>query len=59
MINNPASGRVMEKAGMMLEGVLVDELFKDGQFHTLKVYGILNSDQADGTSVVKEKDGLI
>jgi len=55
MINNPASGRVMEKAGMMLEGVLVDELFKDGQFHTLKVYGILNSDQADGTSVVKER----
>ncbi len=42
MINNPASGRVMQKAGMTLEGELADELYKDGQFHTLKVYGILN-----------------
>ena len=39
---NPASGRIMEKAGMKKEGVLVDEVFKGGKFHTLAVYGILN-----------------
>jgi len=40
---NAASGRVMEKAGMRKEGVLVDEVNKDGTFHTLIVYGIINS----------------
>ena len=41
MARNPASGRVMEKAGMSFEGELIDEVLKDGKFHTLKVYGIL------------------
>ena len=42
MIGNPASGRVMEKAGMQREGELADNLLKDGVFHTLAVYGIVN-----------------
>lgn len=41
MLGNPASGRVMMKAGMQREGELVDEILKDGVFHTLVVYGIV------------------
>jgi [ribosomal protein S5]-alanine N-acetyltransferase len=44
LVTNPASGRVMEKAGMTREGDLIDEAFKEGRFHTLRVYGILNED---------------
>jgi [ribosomal protein S5]-alanine N-acetyltransferase len=43
MVNNPASGRVMEKSGMTFEGELRDEVYKDGRYHTLKIYGILNN----------------
>ena len=39
---NPASGRVMAKAGMTKEGEIVDEVLKDGAFHTMVYYGILN-----------------
>ena len=42
MSGNPASGRVMEKAGMRKEGELVDGILKDGVFHTLVVYGIVS-----------------
>ena len=42
MSGNPASGRVMMKNGMRKEGELVDEILKDGAFHTLVVYGIVN-----------------
>ena len=42
--DNVASGRVMAKAGMRKEGELVDEVLKDGTFHTLVVYGILNAE---------------
>ena len=41
LATNPASGRVMQKLGMRLEGELVDETFKDGAFHTLVVYGLI------------------
>ena len=44
---NPASGRVMIKAGMKHEGVLVDEASKDGVFHSLVVYGAINSEQGN------------
>lgn len=44
MAVNPASGRVMQKAGMKFEGELIDEVLKDGRYHTLEVYGILNSE---------------
>jgi len=43
---NPASGRVMEKAGMRQEGVLIDQMIKDGRCHTMIVYGIINSEQS-------------
>jgi ribosomal-protein-alanine N-acetyltransferase len=43
MEKNPASGKVMEKIGMKKEGVLVDEVFKDGEFHTLILYGKINT----------------
>ena len=42
--DNVASGRVMAKAGMRKEGELVDEVLKDGTFHTLVVYGIVNAE---------------
>jgi len=40
---NLSSGRVMQKAGMVLEGVLRDEVVKDGRFLTVRLYGILRS----------------
>jgi RimJ/RimL family protein N-acetyltransferase len=39
---NHSSGRVMEKAGMVREGVLQDEVFKDGRYISVELYGILN-----------------
>jgi len=42
-VGNHSSGRVMEKAGLVREGVLRDEVIKDGRFVTVVVYGILRS----------------
>ena len=44
MAVNPASGRVMEKAGMTREGVSPQALKKTGQFHDLVFYGVLRRD---------------
>ncbi len=44
MGNNPASGQVMEKAGMKYEGILRKHVCKNGTFHDLIVYGILKED---------------
>jgi RimJ/RimL family protein N-acetyltransferase len=41
ILGNDASERVMIKAGMRKEGELVDEILKDGCFHTLGVYGLI------------------
>lgn len=38
---NHSSGRVMEKAGMIREGVLQDEVMKDGRYITVELYGIV------------------
>ena len=38
---NPASGRVMQKIGMIFEGILREHLLKDGRFEDVAVYGIL------------------
>jgi ribosomal-protein-alanine N-acetyltransferase len=38
---NPASGKVMQKAGMQQEGILRKDFFKNGQFADMVVYGIL------------------
>jgi ribosomal-protein-alanine N-acetyltransferase len=40
-VENPASGRVMQKAGMAREGVLRDEVVKDGHYVAVELYGIL------------------
>ena len=40
-VGNVSSGRVMQKAGMLREGVLRDEVVKDGRFVTVEIYGIL------------------
>jgi [ribosomal protein S5]-alanine N-acetyltransferase len=42
---NPASGRVMEKAGMQLEGVLREEHVKNGEYRDSRLYGIIRSDR--------------
>lgn len=41
---NPASGKVMQKLGMKYEGTLRQEMFKDGEFCDLAVYGLLKSE---------------
>jgi RimJ/RimL family protein N-acetyltransferase len=41
LIGNEASKRVMVKAGMRKEGELIDEIYKDGAFHTVDVYGLV------------------
>ena len=43
MLGNHASERVMVKAGMRKEGELVDEVYKDGAFRTLGVYGLVKT----------------
>lgn len=48
---NPASGRVMEKSGMKKEGMLCDEVFKDGRFHTIVVYGLINSEDSSAANL--------
>jgi RimJ/RimL family protein N-acetyltransferase len=47
---NPASGRVMEKAGMICEGVARQSVKKWGQYEDLVLYGILREDQRDDGS---------
>jgi len=39
---NPSSGRVMEKAGMVKEGLLAEHVIKEGKFLDLAMYGIIN-----------------
>ena len=41
--SNPASGKIMEKIGMVEEGLLKEHVLKDGRFEDLYVYGILNT----------------
>lgn len=43
--NNPASGRVMEKAGMTYEGTLREfQCDRDGIWHSLCIYSVLRSE---------------
>jgi len=41
--SNPASGKVMEKLGMIKEGILIDHVMKEGRYEDLVYYGIVNS----------------
>ena len=45
---NPASGRVMSKAGMIYEGTFRQAVFHKGQVKDFSVYGILTSDLEKG-----------
>jgi RimJ/RimL family protein N-acetyltransferase len=44
LARNPSSGRVMEKAGMILEGTARQATIKWGQYEDLVSYGILRED---------------
>lgn len=41
-VDNPASGRVMQKCGMVHEGTQKEQVFKDGIYHDVAFYGIIN-----------------
>lgn len=41
---DPASGRVMQKIGMKLEGTFKEHKLKDGKYEDIKVYGILKKE---------------
>lgn len=43
-LRNPSSGRVMQKVGMHLEGVLRDAYVRWGRFEDVAMYAILNPD---------------
>ena len=46
IVENAASGRVMEKSGMRKEGVLRQQKrLEDGSFHDIAVYGILKGEK--------------
>lgn len=46
--SNPASGRVMQKVGMVYEGTLRKHVRKWGQFEDLELYGMLREEHARG-----------
>ena len=41
-VGNHSSGRVLEKIGMIREGVLQDDVLKDGKYRTAALYGMVN-----------------
>jgi ribosomal-protein-alanine N-acetyltransferase len=41
--SNPGSGRVMQKVGMVQEGVLLQHMYKEGEFEDLVLYAIINT----------------
>jgi RimJ/RimL family protein N-acetyltransferase len=45
-VDNLSSGRVMEKVGMRREGLLQDDVMKDGRYITVELYGIVNPREA-------------
>ena len=44
-VENPASGRVMEKSGMKKEGYARQKYCKEGVFHDAVLYAVLKSDR--------------
>ena len=40
--DNPASGKVMQKCGMVCEGEQKEQVFKNGIYHDMVLYGIIN-----------------
>lgn len=45
-VGNNSSGRVMEKIGMRREGLLQDDVMKDGKYISVELYGIVNAREA-------------
>ena len=45
-VGNTSSGRVMEKIGMRREGLLQDDVMKDGRYISVELYGIVNPTEA-------------
>ena len=45
LARNPASGRVMEKIGMVREGLLRRHILKNGVFEDLAVYGLVKAEE--------------
>lgn len=50
-VPNVASARVMEKAGMKLEGVLRQQMFVKGEYVDMKMYSILRVEWAAGPPI--------
>ena len=48
MTKNPASGRVMEKAGMTFKGILRHSIFRWGSFEDSAMYSILRAEYVGG-----------
>jgi ribosomal-protein-alanine N-acetyltransferase len=46
-IENPKSGRVMQKLGMTYEGTQIDARFIKGAYWTIKLYGIINPNKTE------------
>ncbi|GIN69538.1 hypothetical protein J14TS2_00130 [Bacillus sp. J14TS2] len=42
--SNPASGRIMQKVGMVQDSLLKDHLVKDDKYEDLIYYGLINPD---------------
>jgi [ribosomal protein S5]-alanine N-acetyltransferase len=45
-VGNISSGRVLEKIGMRHEGLLQDDVMKDGRYISVELYGIVNPKEA-------------
>lgn len=56
-LDNPSSGRVMEKCGMTREGVLRQRLYNKGRYVDVALYAILKSDYDRIREGKREKDG--
>lgn len=48
LVENPASGRVMTKNGMINEGALVDHVFKEGRYFSLMQYRLTAEEYQQG-----------
>ena len=50
LVENRASARVMEKAGLKYEATFRQSIYKDGRFADMAVYGLVRADFASGLS---------
>lgn len=53
--SNAASGRVLQRVGMVYEGCLHEHIFKCGQFHDVEHYGLLARDWRAKQSTAAEQ----